>query len=113
MNPPTRNRLTASGVRLATVATVGMPVVPMSSHAGASSARKAATTRWVTAIGMKHLATDSGAPNDVANRQTVHRNLVCQCERCVPKPGADPLRTGIGTVRACCHVRSLDAFIDK
>ena len=43
MNPPIRNRLTASGVRPATVVAAGVPAI--SSHAGASSARNAATTQ--------------------------------------------------------------------
>ena len=164
MNPPTRNRLTDSGVRLATVATVGMPWAAISSHAGASSARKAATTRCVTALGtmlryiarwsaaksnsahdagariacdvrggrrergrerigdrivavtevlVEDLATDSGARDDVADRHLVDRTLVGQRERRVPKPGADPLRAGIDTVGACCHIRSLEDFVDN
>ena len=51
MNPPTRNRVTDSGVRPAMAATTGMPCAAISSHAGSSSARKAVTTRCVTALG--------------------------------------------------------------
>ena len=62
---------------------------------------------------VEDLATDLGASDDVADRQLVDRTLVCQRERRVPKPGADAFGAGIDTVRACCHIRSVDHFVDK
>ena len=34
-------------------------------------------------------------------------------ECCVAQPGADPFRAGIDTVGACCHIRSVNQFVDK
>ena len=67
----------------------------------------------VTEVLVEHLATDLGTLDDVADRQLVDRTLVGQCECGVAQPGADPFGTGIDTVGACCHIRSVNDFIDK
>jgi hypothetical protein len=72
MNPPTRNRVTDSGVRLAMAATAGMPCAAISSHAGSSSARKALTTRC------------HRTRHDVAVRRTVLGGKVEQTQNAGP-----------------------------
>ena len=61
----------------------------------------------------RNLATDLGTRDDVADRQLVDRTLMGECECCVAQPGADPFRTGIDTVCARCHIRSVNKFVDK
>ena len=164
MNPPMRNRLTDSGVRLATVVTTRMPcsrdLLTRGREFGAeggddtlrhrarhdvavhrtmvggeieerqdAGARVAGDIRGcrreggrecirdgvvaVPEVLVEHLATDLGTRDDVADRQLVDRTLMGECERCVAQPGADPFRTGIDTVGACCHIRSVNKFVDK
>ena len=54
-----------------------------------------------------------GTRDDVADRKLVDRTLMGECECCVAQPGADPFRTGIDTVGARCHIRSVNKFVDK
>ena len=160
MNPPTRKRLTASGVRLAGgharrgyllargrefgAECGNHPLCDRARHdvavhravvGGEIEQRQDAGTRFtdeirggrregsterkcdgvvaVPEVLIEDLTADLGARDNVADGQPVDRLLMRQRECRFPQPGADPLGAGIDTVGACCHIRSVDHFVDN
>ena len=62
---------------------------------------------------VEDLSADTGAGDDVADRQRVDRTFVCERERRHAQAGADPFGAGVGTVGSCCHASSVCHFVDN